>query len=559
MKGNLYIDGKIYERCNTEFIVDSNIMYPCGHLVSPLLRDAKLEEDSKLVEVYELLKRVCDLKLDPSDPIQPYKSGYDFIECKVYSESELNILKELTLQINSEAFKARVYDLCWIYSNPKQLTDAIKTIKTYSSYEINEDSWISLNISNYFRRAMRLASQLGKGAQDLTLLIKEKLFNAIFFSHSNSKFMKIWLAEFLDDYNLIDLDDFNHINAEFNKLIENFLEGKSYYEARFYIEFLAKKHYQLKNRDYWVEALLKIAKTWEDEAKINEQAFAKMSLLEEAIQAYRKLPNNAKDRFNIHAKISELALLHRQASREALDEMVVSSVSTPFPEREQFTKAAIEHVSGKDCAETAILCFACLSHGFNKSKLLESEKVSPTGNFSKSFFNTVRLSFDGRKIAVDKAFSEIESEEKSELLFSKIVDAAVLEADLIVTDCLLPALDELNLQYNITLSMLEELCAICPVIPPNRSKLFAKGLYFGFQRDFASAIHLLVPQWEHTVRYILNESGVSTTTMDNKDGVTTECGLSTLLRKPESEEIFDENLLFEMKAFLTDSFGPKRL
>ncbi|WP_181392321.1 DUF4209 domain-containing protein [Vibrio vulnificus] len=97
--------------------------------------------------------------------------------------------------------------------------------------------------------------------------------------------------------------------------------------------------------------------------------------------------------------------------------------------------------------------------------------------------------------------------------------------------------------------------SVCPIIPEQRAKLFAKGLYFGFEYDFASAIHLLVPQWEHIVRTILKESDVHTTMLD-ADGIDMECGLSTLLEKKEAEEIFDDNLLFEMTAFLTHKRGP---
>ncbi|MBD1584003.1 hypothetical protein [Pseudoalteromonas sp. S16_S37] len=70
----LIITNEALERCDTKFIVDKNIMYSCGYLVSPLLEDAKHKAEEQLVKVYELLKKVCDLKLDPSEPLNPYKS-----------------------------------------------------------------------------------------------------------------------------------------------------------------------------------------------------------------------------------------------------------------------------------------------------------------------------------------------------------------------------------------------------------------------------------------------------------------------------------------------------
>ncbi|WP_062570345.1 DUF4209 domain-containing protein [Pseudoalteromonas arabiensis] len=552
------INNEVYERLDTKFIVDESVMYSCGHLVSPLLNDAKQKEDEQLVKIYELLKKVCDLKLDPSEPLNPYKPSFGGSDGWEYTQNELDVLSELQAHINSTAFVARINDLCWLYSKPKSksFSNALKAIDLYSSYAIDGDSWITLGVSHYYRRALRLACQLGKGAYEKVTYIKGKLFNAIFDSYPNSKFMKVWLAELLDDYNLIGQTEFERIEEEFCLLIKGFLRHDEFYEARFYLEFLSKKYYQLKRNDDWVKALIAIAKTWEDEASIREQALAKASLYENAIQAYRKVPNSVKSEFDIHAKLSELKVLHRGAGKQTLAEMVTTKVNVPFPERDQWTASAIEHVSGKDSAETAILYFAGLFHGFDKLRLMELEKEDAPRSFTNQLFNTIRLSHDGRKIAVDRLSDDAELYRDDDRLWSKAVEAAVLEADILVCDCFLPALDELNLQYNISLSMFESLCSVSPVIPSQRSKLFAKGLYFGFQRDFTTAIHLLAPQWEHLVRDILNESGVSTTTMDNKDGITTECGLSTLLSKPESEDIFDDNLLFEMKAFLTDSRGP---
>lgn len=555
-KEKLTINDDLCARLDTKFIVDKNVMYSCGYLVSPLLNDAKKKEDEKLVKIYELLKKVCDLKLDPSDPLSPYKPSFGASIEQEYTTNELEVLIKLAAQIDSTAFVARIHDLCWLYSKPKSLRNALKTIDLYSSYVIDGDSWITLGVSNYYRRALRLACQLRKSAYEKVSCIKEKLFKGIFDSYPNSKFMKIWLAELLDDYHLIESAEFERIEIEFKLLIRSFLGDNKFYEARFYLEFLLKKYYQFKRHDDWVNVLITIAKTWEDEATIREQALVKASLYEAAIQAYRKLPNSAKDEFNIYEKLSGLKILHREASKQTLAEMVITKVNVSFPEREQWTASAIEHVSGKDSAETAILYFASLFHGFDKLRLMESEKENALGSFSNQLFNTTRLSHDGRKVAVDRAFDDTELDKDNDQLLCKALEAAVLEADILVRDCLLPALDELNIQYNITLAMLENLCLVSPVIPSKRSKLFAKGLYFGFQRDFATAIHLLAPQWEHLVRDILYESGVSTTTINNKDGITTECGLSTLLSKPESEEIFDESFLFEMKSFLTDPRGP---
>lgn len=248
-KEKLTINDDLCARLDTKFIVDKNVMYSCGYLVSPLLNDAKKKEDEKLVKIYELLKKVCDLKLDPSDPLSPYKPSFGASIEQEYTTNELEVLIKLAAQIDSTAFVARIHDLCWLYSKPKSLRNALKTIDLYSSYVIDGDSWITLGVSNYYRRALRLACQLRKSAYEKVSCIKEKLFKGIFDSYPNSKFMKIWLAELLDDYHLIESAEFERIEIEFKLLIRSFLGDNKFYEARFYLEFLLKKYYQFKRHD----------------------------------------------------------------------------------------------------------------------------------------------------------------------------------------------------------------------------------------------------------------------------------------------------------------------
>ncbi len=81
------------------------------------------------------------------------------------------------------------------------------------------------------------------------------------------------------------------------------------------------------------------------------------------------------------------------------------------------------------------------------------------------------------------------------------------------------------------------------------------ALFSGYDNDFVTTLHLLVPQIEHMVRYHLKSAGVKTTTLDNR-GIETENGLSTLIELPECEKIFGEDLTFEIKALFCDACGP---
>ena len=91
-------------------------------------------------------------------------------------------------------------------------------------------------------------------------------------------------------------------------------------------------------------------------------------------------------------------------------------------------------------------------------------------------------------------------------------------------------------------------------VPPERETLFGKGLYQGFNGDFATAIHLLAPQIEHAVRFQLKLRDVTTTAL-NGEGIETENGLSALIDMPQVREIFGADTTFEIKALFCSPHG----
>ena len=129
------------------------------------------------------------------------------------------------------------------------------------------------------------------------------------------------------------------------------------------------------------------------------------------------------------------------------------------------------------------------------------------------------------------------------------------DLQLIVQAQIIPALNQILMEYRVTKEFLRLLCYHSPIVPESHDDLMASALWCGFEHDFGNGIHLLAPQVEHLIRTLLKSKGVHTSNVD-KEGVENENGLSTLLDHPRSESILGEDLLFELKAVLTESVGP---
>lgn len=86
-------------------------------------------------------------------------------------------------------------------------------------------------------------------------------------------------------------------------------------------------------------------------------------------------------------------------------------------------------------------------------------------------------------------------------------------------------------------------------IPKDRIFIFAQGFYDGFNNEFISSAHLLLPQMENSLRYIATQAGMVMTNYDKKEQH--ENILGGTLQKMEG--IIDADLLAELKNFLNDT------
>ena len=82
-------------------------------------------------------------------------------------------------------------------------------------------------------------------------------------------------------------------------------------------------------------------------------------------------------------------------------------------------------------------------------------------------------------------------------------------------------------------------------------------LNVGFERyfagDYVSCLHILVPQLESTLRWMLFKLGISTTVMD-KDSVQ-EKTLGVIIREPKMTELLGEPAIYYLRSVLEDKRG----
>ena len=99
-----------------------------------------------------------------------------------------------------------------------------------------------------------------------------------------------------------------------------------------------------------------------------------------------------------------------------------------------------------------------------------------------------------------------------------------------------------------------------PFIPPDRADIFLQGLLAGFNGDFLTAAHLLLPQVENSIRVLLEMRDVPTTKLPpGHDEPQDVFDLNRVFNEPALYAavvaIFGEDLVFELRGLLVERFG----
>ena len=92
------------------------------------------------------------------------------------------------------------------------------------------------------------------------------------------------------------------------------------------------------------------------------------------------------------------------------------------------------------------------------------------------------------------------------------------------------------------------------LIPLDRKSTVVKGIMAGFQYDFATSIHLLMPQIENAIRHLAIQCGAVVYKTD-KNGIESSLSLESILSCEEICNCLDETLLFNLRLFYTSPYG----
>lgn len=113
------------------------------------------------------------------------------------------------------------------------------------------------------------------------------------------------------------------------------------------------------------------------------------------------------------------------------------------------------------------------------------------------------------------------------------------------------AINLINSENSYTINDIENLVSYSPIISKDKVKIISRGIYAFLINDFMSAAYFLILQFEDILRFILFQTEVITV-FKNREIEENLIKIDYLLDKCLEHKIFDENIVWFFKSYLTD-------
>ena len=515
-------------------------------------------------KVLSLLADACSMMLSSDSTNEPFKPFVDFrasgggrsILPDDLSETDIAFFAEIVETVDDPWLKARLADLVWLLQSPRKVKFALAAIDSYRTIPLDIETWLHGG-DRCWQRAIDLARLIKAGAGERLAEMEASIIKAFTSMTREDGFLGSWLADLLKS-NALGGDHSTTIATKLESLAHEFEDEGELRKAREYFQASAHWFKESGDDEKSTAMTVAVAEGWGKEAiaivsSDQPSHMVATSFYENAIQTYRTIPRSERTTHGVDERIAELRECLNESGKKSLDEM--DAIDIPGQDIGQIVENARNAVRGKGLEE-ALKAFVNLSRT-NAKKLRESTIKNLEHFIAHRLFPTTFMNRDGRVAAKMPSMSSspIPSDGDEMVIRSKMVENYCIHVSLAVCGRIWPAQEILLLEHRLREADFVNLAKQSPIVPIGRELLFGKALFAGYDRDFVTALHILVPQIEHVVRYHLKQAGVQTTNIDS-NGIENENGLSSLMDLPRTEEIFGEDLSFEIRALFCDSFGP---
>jgi len=494
--------------------------------------------------VFAILAAVTSAAIKPESTEESFANIF-----KNLTDEQLDFLDEIAPEISDPELQARVADILWVRRRDNRMAQlAISAYLQSATTLESPDHWS--DCVERIERALRLAGKIRHQDEVVVAHIEAVLDR---YQGEDPRWLSAKLMELLQEYRFGEPAKYAALSEKAATLAESTSDWR---RARTLWSIKARWHRREKDCTKELNAWMSAAETYvkEAEAALTRTPPSYMvasRFLQQAVEAFRRIPGTKEQTVDAKARAEEVHRLLLQYQEKIPNEMITISHEIDISEQ---VEQARNHVRGKDFQE-ALFALALLGAPTDVSRLRQQVQQQTRDLVASHIFPVFMMNEMGKVIARQpgSVLSSNPGEAEAATRF-KMCENAIHYQKLKAQAYIDPARDQINLEHGVRLNDILSIVSHSPFIPPQREYLFAKGLYAGLTGDFFTSTHILIPQLENSVRYIMWRRGLITSGLDDS-GIQNEHNLNSTLYRPEITSIFDENTLFDLKCLLVDHAG----
>jgi hypothetical protein len=515
------------------------------------LEEASQPETASAARALQVVS-LLHIRLD--HPRQPFKeiksqSGVRFPDSDDLGEPLLAILAALVHEAIDPEFKARLADVCWSTQEKRHFPLVAIAIASYiaSAGHLSQPLPDEKDIDRLIRwdaAALRL-----RRALQLAKMTKHRLLDTVKATFDNA------LAKYIEEIPLLEI-------GSLLSAYQSELDG----DTASLIQIAGHCATRAENEKQWnhLRHLLRLKANWQRKAGLTEDA---VKTEEHRAETYLS-DGEANPTFRGKAHFAGRALTaYRQVSPKSPRAPVIKRLMDEYQRRGMDEMETIsypvglgvdphlvaQHVANKSFAE-ALMALAKVAPAMNEA-LIRKTVVERCKNPFLALASQDLIDWDGRVIAKRGSLLSDDPKAAEEAIRAEMFRKAVDTQKAIVAGLIEPARLQLLSEHNPKQSDLYRLLVDSPFIPPGREYFFVRGLNEGLNGDFLVAAHLLIPQFEHGLRFHLEHRGVDITTFDQ--GIQEVLDLNKLFgfRRANLLELLGPDQVFELEGLLVRRYG----
>lgn len=538
-----------FDACSWEEVIDQCPKKECfsySDLFFVKAKEADANEDSKTYELYILLAAVTAFSLTSDSNDDPYDPTQRVLEDVL--ESHLEALGDIASTVKDPEMRGRIADLLWVKKHDFPMAElAIEAYLEFAKILEDPDNWLACAVR--IERATRIAVSIGP---------TNKRFPQVFsyvegvldkYNGEDPLFLSSRMMELLLEFSQGDAIKY----AAFAEKAATRAEAEAnWHKARIYWAIKAQWHEKEKNTESKRAALVRAAEGYVKEAefsltKQNPSYLGAVIHLQKAIEAHRRIGGNK-------VKVEELHKILLEYEAESVKELKPISTSLNASEtvRAEIEKS-VAAVKGKNFQE-ALFELALMLRLPRVDDLKTEARKSASEHPLPHLITAMAIDRQGKVVAKRPSIVSENEEEVDLALRAEMFLHAGFSENIDVSWTLLPVMRQIVLEHPCRLTDILPIVNNNPLVPEGREMLYAKGLQGGIRSNFDIAAHFLIPQLEHSIRYILAQRGVITSNID-QDGIQQEYDLNRTLYMSEVKDVFGADVVFHLRRILVEPLG----